>query len=165
MTFTKHMVLLGGVLALVAFFVPFTTVRQGPAWVKVSGFEIVKGVDSVSEVSNVTATEEQDAQLRASDTNQTKGAALLIFGPPMLLLVIGGIAEKRRKFQRLGGVGALVLGASGTLFAAGLMAAIKDEATSNGADFGVGAGTYLLLVGSLLGLLAGLLALIKPDRG
>jgi hypothetical protein len=106
MTFTKHMVLLGGVLALVAWFVPYGTVGIGGVHVRVSAFDVVKGIDSVEQISNVQGTDEENRALAAADNNSTtKGYTALVFGPPLLLLALGALAEKRRKLGRLGGLG------------------------------------------------------------
>ena len=163
MTFTKHMVLLGGVLALIAWFVPYGTVHVGPVHARVSAFDVIKGIDSLGQVSNVEGNEAIDSEIaKADDNSTTKGYTALVFGPPLLLLVIGGIAEKRKKLGRLGGVGAMLLGAWAAVFAAALISVLGQDA-SEGA--GVGAGCYLFLAGGALGGLGGLLALIKPDRG
>jgi hypothetical protein len=163
MTFTKHMVLLGGVLALVAWFVPYGTARIGPVHVKVSAFDVIKGIDSLGEVSNVKGTDEIDKQIASADDNSTtKGYTFLVFGPPLLLLALGGFAEKRGKFGRLGGAGALILGLWATLMALALISVLNKDA---GEGAGVGAGCYLFLAAGALGGLGGLLTLIKPDRG
>lgn len=108
-------------------------------------------------------TDEMNQEISAGVNNSTtKGYTLLVFGPPLLLLVLGGIALKRGKFGRLGGVGALLLGGWACLFAAALMSVIEKD-SGGGAE--VGAGTYVFLVAGILGALGGLLALIKPDRG
>jgi hypothetical protein len=163
MTFTKHMVLLGGVLALVAFFLPYGTIRSGSNWIKVSAFDVMKRIDSLDQISNVHGNDEIDRELAQSvDNSATKGYTLLVFGPPLLLLALGGLGLARNKFGRLAGLGALILGAWACVFAAALMAVIDKDGSEGAA---VGGGTYVFLAAGALGALGGLLALIKPDRG
>jgi hypothetical protein len=164
MKFTKFAVLIAGVLALVSFFLPYGVVRSGGIYIHVSAFDMVKGIDSVSQVSNLPADAELDKSLPTDSVNseESKGYTMLIFGPPLLLLLIGGVAVMRRKLGRLGGVGALLLGLWAAVFGAALMAAVQKSG-AEGAS--AGAGTYLFLAAGVLGTLAGLLTLIKPDRG
>lgn len=151
MKFTKHMVLIAGVCALISMFIPYESVHAEGQSASASAFDVLTSGSVIGE--------------------QTKGAALLIWGPPVLLIVFGALAEKKKRFGRLPGGISLLFGASGTLFAAGLLAAIGDKSGSGsleaaaGIQYSPGAGAYLLLAGSVLGLLGGLLALIKPDRG
>ncbi len=162
MKFTKFMVLIGGVLALIAFFMPYGTVRNGGVYVHVSAFDVMKGIDSMSQVSNVSGDADIDREISSKvDNSTTKGYTMLVFGPPLLLLAIGGVAVGRKKLGRLGGVGALLLGLWGCLFGAAIMSVMEKEAEGAG----VGVGTYLFLAGGIVGDLGGLLALIKPDRG
>jgi hypothetical protein len=164
MKFTKFMVLVGGVLALVAFFLPYGTMRAGGVYVHVSAFDVLKGIDSIAQISNVEGNAETDAAVASqTNNNETKGYTMLVFGPPLLLLAIGGVAVGRKKLGRLGGVGALLLGLWAAVMAAALMSVVQEAGTAGGAD--VGAGTYVFLLAGLLGALGGLLALIKPDRG
>jgi len=160
MKFTKFMVLIAGVFSLIAFFVPYGMATVGGMHVRVSAFDLVKGVEKVSDISNVSGTSEDDAKLAAQSNDETtKGYAFMIFGPSLLLLVIGGIAVARKKIGRLAGVGCFLFGAWGAGMGALLQSAMKEL----GVDAGMG--TYLLLGGGVLGLIAGILILIKPDRG
>ncbi len=161
MKFAKFSVLAAGVAVLIAWFLPYATVRAGGLYVHVSAFQVMKGVDSMSEVSNVDLGPEADRSMSASADNTAKGAVALIFAPPLLLLALGGVAIKRKKLGRLGGAGALLLGGWATAFGAALISVTQDV----GPEAGVGAGGYAYLVGGVVALASGLLILIKPDRG
>jgi hypothetical protein len=172
MKFTKFMILIGGVLALVSFFVPIVGVHMQGQYGHVSAFQMIKGIESAQEVvSNAPAEANTvEAKARISDANEglekVKGIIWLVFAPGFLLIPLGLAGVLRKKFGRLGGTGALVLGAWATLMGALLMTAASEARVDEvGAKAGAGAGIYLLLLGGLLGLLGGLLALIKPDRG
>ncbi|HTJ41493.1 MAG TPA: hypothetical protein VL463_05330 [Kofleriaceae bacterium] len=146
MKFTKHMVLIGGVCAVIAFFLPYVGLSAGDQSAKVSAFDVVKGYQAMPGWS------------------QTVGYVFLVFGPPMLLLVQGAVALKTGKFGRLAGVGSLILGGWGALMGAALISVINDKHDEI-LTAEVGAGTYIFLVAGILGAVGGLLALIKPDRG
>lgn len=163
MKFAKFSVLAAGVAVLLSWFLPYATVRMGGVYVHVSAFQVIKGIDSTSEISNVDMGKEADAALSASTSadNTAKGAVALIFAPPLLLLALGGIAVKRKKLGRLGGTGAFLLGGWATAFGAALVSVTQDA----GEAAGVGAGGYAYLAGGVLALVSGLLILIKPDRG
>src|SRR5690349_8973654 len=137
MKFTKHMVAIAGVCALIALFVPYESVSAEGISGSASAFDVLTSGKAVGE--------------------ESKGATLLVFGV---------LAEKQKKLGRLPGGLAFLFGAVGTLFGAGLLAAIGDKASgaaaAEGVKYTVGAGTYLLLAGSAIGMLGGLLALIKP---
>jgi len=162
MKFAKFAVLAAGFAVLISWFLPYATIREGGVYVHVSAFQVIKGIDSTSEVSNVDMGPEADRAMSSQAADNTaKGAVALIFAPPLLLLALGGLAVKRKKFGRLGGLGALLLGGWATAFGAALVSVTQDA----GEATGVGAGGYAYLIGGVIGLLSGLLILIKPDRG
>ena len=148
MRFTKHMVLLGGVLGVVTFFLPYVVFHAGSESASVSAFDVLRGIGSAEGMRGL----------------ETKGVGyvLLVFGPPVLLLVMGGLAEKADKFGRLGGVLALLIGLWSALMGGALMS-LKVDTGELANEPGVA--VYTLLAAGVLGALAGLLALIKPDRG
>jgi hypothetical protein len=162
MTFTKHMILGGAVIGLIAFFLPLISAGGRSA----SALDIFKGMDSVKAAVD-TEVEHADADMRkAGDemsklADEVKGYIAIMFAPLVLCAAIGGVAQARKKLGRLGGLGALLFGlVSAFLSLVLLMVAQKDAASGS-----PGIGLWLAVLGSCAATVGGLLALIKPDRG
>jgi len=169
---SKFIVLLGGILGILAFFLPLVSVTRGAgaeqATGTVSAFQIVKGIDEIKvHVDQASTNTHGDVavsadQLREMKENtkggldQIKGIVMAIFAPALLLALLGGAGILRGKFQRLSGVFAFLRGAVGL----GIGALLKGAAEGDS-----GIGMTLLLVTGVLGLAGGLLALVKPERG
>lgn len=169
MKFTKFMVLAAGVLAIASFFLPLVATRVEGHYIHVSGFQIVKGIDSAKDVVTNVGNEADTAEVKASvaeandSLDKVKGIIWMVFGPGFLLLPLGIAAVVRKKFQRLGGVGALLLGVIAAGFGAIMLSAANETAAQG--EAGPGPGIYAMILGGVLGMVAGVLALIKPDRG
>lgn len=161
---SKFIVLAGGILGILAFFLPLVTVQHGGKQLSVSSFQLVKGLEAAQsairsdDVKAAAMSSESRAALKGADSDigAIKTLVFAVFAPALLLVVIGAVAVKRKKFGRLGGFGALLLGLIG--FAIGMLLKSAGEG-----DAGIGV-TMLILTG-VAGLIGGLLALIKPDRG
>lgn len=161
---SKFIVLVGGILGILAFFLPMVTVERGGKSVSVSAFQVVKGLDAVkSELDkdevkmNAAAYGETETLHKAKgDVDGIKGIVMAIFAPALLLALIGGAGVARKKFGRVAGTFSLLFGLAGL----GIGAILKSAAEG---DSGVGL-TVLLLTGAL-GIVGGILALAKPDRG
>lgn len=175
MKFTKFIVLAGGLIGLLAFFLPLVAVKDSGVTGALSAYRIVKGIDSADQViehANSAAVDSYDKsdefQASKKDANaalgDVKGVVLAIFAPALLLVLIGGVATMRKKFGRLGGVGALLFGGIGLGIWAILNTAANEVAATGGSDV-KGAGMYMLMVTGLCGVVAGILTLAKPDRG
>ena len=175
MKFTKFVVLAGGILGLLAFFLPLVAVKNSGVTGALSAYRIVKGIDSADQVVSGADTAAVDAysasdsfQESKADANKAlsdvKPVVLAIFAPALLLALIGGVAVLRKKFGRLGGVGALLFGGVGLGIWAILNTAANEVAETGGSDV-KGMGMWLLMLTGLCGLVGGILTLAKPDRG
>ncbi len=160
MKFWKYIVLVGGVAGLVGFFLPFATVDNDSP----SAFRLLRSAD---EAEAQVATKVKDAALTAEDKakvsssvketfNGVRTIVLLLYAPAAALALIGAFTSVRGKIGRLGGLFALLFGGA----SAGIWALLHPGETATRAI-----GLHLLLVAGLCGIVAGLGALVTPDRG
>ena len=156
---SKFIVLVGGILGILAFFLPLVSVHREGHTANVSAFQVVKGLDQAS--SAVDDGVQQSAMSADSggeakkDIGALKGIVMAIFAPAVLLAAIGGLGVARKRFGRVAGTFALLLGLVGL----GIGAILKGAAEGDG-----GIGLTLLLLTGVAGIVGGLAALIKPDR-
>jgi hypothetical protein len=168
---SKFIVLIGGILGIISFFLPMMSVTQKSgdtsATANVSAFQIVKGIDQLK-VAVDDAGSRSDVTVHASDVREAKkdldsikGIVMAIFAPALLLALIGGLGLARKKFGRLAGTFSLLFGLVGL----GIAMLLRSAAAETSADGGSGgiALTILLLTG-VAGAVGGLLALVKPER-
>jgi hypothetical protein len=156
---SKFIVLVGGILGILAFFLPLVSVTRGDFTGKVSAMQIIKGLDAV-EVSVNTAEARASIDVATSseakkDVGAMKGIVMAVFAPAALLLLIGGLGVARKKFGRGAGTLSLLLGLIGLAIAAILKSAAEGDA---------GIGITLLIVTGIAGVVGGVLALAKPER-
>ncbi|MDX2093257.1 MAG: hypothetical protein SFX73_35770 [Kofleriaceae bacterium] len=158
---TKFIVLVGGILGILAFFLPMVTLHRADFTGSASAFQLLKGINAASDVVN--SDEVRAAAIRSADVAQAKegldtmkGIVAAIFVPAILLAIMGALGVKRKQFGRVAGGFSLLFGLVGL----GIAALLKSAA---GADAGIG--ITLLLVTGVAGVVGGLLALVKPDRG
>ncbi len=158
---SKFIVLVGGILGILAFFLPMVTVHQQDFSGSVSAFQIVKGLDSLS-----VAAGSQDVNVALADAGASaksakealdgmKGIVMAIFAPALMLVLIGGLGVMRKKFGRVAGTFSLLFG----LIGLGIGALLKGAAEGDS-----GIGLTLLLVTGVAGVVGGLIALVKPER-
>jgi hypothetical protein len=156
---TKFIVLVGGILGILAFFLPLVSVERGGAKASVSAYQVIKGLDAVEvavdEAGAKSSYEVATAASAKKDIGAMKGIAMTIFAPALLLSLIGGAGVARKRFGRVAGTFSLLFGIAG-LGIAGLL-----ESAAEG-DSGIGL-TMLLLTG-VAGVVGGLIALVKPER-
>jgi hypothetical protein len=156
---SKLIVLAGGILGILAFFLPLVSVTRADVTKTVSAYQIVKGLDQVqSEVGRAGARGELSAATSSraqNDLGAVKGIVMALFAPALLLAMIGGIGVKRRRFGRVAGTFSLLLG----LVSLGIGSLMRGAAEG---DSGIGM-TFLLLTG-IAGIVGGILALAKPER-
>lgn len=158
----KFIVLGAGILGLIGFFLPMISVQKSGIEGKLSAFQIVKGIDSaqdvVGEAGAAAGTVEEKAAV--SEANEAlgavKGIVLALFVPALLLALFGGIGTAKKKFGRGFGVTSLLLGLVGLAIWALLSSAAEGSA---------GIGLHMLLFTGLGGIIGGLVATVKPDRG
>ena len=161
---SKFIVLVGGILGILAFFLPMVTVEREGKSVSVSAFQVVKGLDAVgSELDKENVRVKAAAYGETATLNKAKdgvegmkGIVMALFAPALLLAAIGGAGVARKKFGRVAGTFSLLLG----LVALAIGALLKSAAEG---DSGIGL-TFLLLTG-VAGVVGGLITLVKPDRG
>jgi hypothetical protein len=176
MKFTKFVVLAGGIIGLLAFFLPLVAVKDSGVTGALSAYRIVKGIDTAEQVVAAADTAAVDAYGKSESFQASKAEAnaalgevkmvvLAVFAPALLLALIGGVAVMRKKFGRLGGVGALLFGGIGLGIWAILNSAANEVAASGNTGDVKGMGMHLLMITGLCGLVAGIITLVKPDRG
>ena len=156
---SKFIVLVGGILGILAFFLPLGSVQRHGATASVSAFQVMKGLDQVEvAVDEAGARRAIDVETTAGakkDIGAMKGIVMAIFAPALLLALIGGLGVARKRFGRGAGTLALLLGLVGL----GIAAILKSAAEGDG-----GIGLTLLLVTGVAGVVGGLAALVKPER-
>jgi hypothetical protein len=158
---TKFIVLIGGILGILAFFLPMVTVTRADFSGSVSAFQIVKGLDQIAvaagsqEVNVAMADAGASARSAKASLDGMKGIVMALFAPALLLTLIGALGVKRRKFERVAGAFSLVFGLLGLAIGAMLKSAAEGDS---------GIGLTLLIVTGLAGVVGGLLTLVKPER-
>ncbi|HEY4182613.1 MAG TPA: hypothetical protein VGM90_37530 [Kofleriaceae bacterium] len=159
---TKFIVLAGGILGILAFFLPMANVHRGDYSATVSAFQLVKGIDTLAvqaghdmKVAVDTASIEGAAQARSA-LDGMKGIVLGLFIPGFLLAALGALAFMRGKFERVAATFSFVAG----LVALGLGVLLRGASEGDG-----GIALTLLVVTGLAGAIGGIIGLVKPDRG
>jgi len=156
---TKFIVLVGGILGILSFFLPMVSVTREGKTASVSAFQIVKGLDAVGvEVDKAGANREISVETSASakkDIGALKGIVMAIFGPAALLALIGAIGVARKRFGRVAASFSLVFGLIGLAIAGLLKSAAEGDS---------GIGLTMLLLTGLAGVVGGIMALAKPER-
>lgn len=158
---SKFIVLVGGILGILAFFLPMVTVQRSDFTGSVSAFQIIKGLDAVTvaagshEASIALADAGSSAQSAKEALDGMKAIVMAIFAPAMLLVLIGGLGVYRKRFGRAAGTFSLLFG----LIGLGIGAMLKGAAEGDS-----GIGLTLLLVTGVAGIVGGILALAKPER-
>jgi hypothetical protein len=167
---TKFVILGGAVIALLSFFLPLVTAenKQLDIHGSVSAFQMVKGLSSMEDVVSGAgqSARSEEAKAWVRQTNEAfksvKGVIALVYAPAALLFLVGLIGTIRGKLGRLGGVGALLFGGVAALFG-GVMLSAAGSSDASGAQAGLA--IYAMLAGGVLGLVGGLVTIVKPDRG
>jgi hypothetical protein len=156
---SKFIVLVGGILGILAFFLPLVSVERQGAKASVSAYQIIKGLDQVE-----VAVDEGAAQGAYSvetgteakkDLGAIKGIVMAVFAPALILALIGAAGVARKRFGRVAGTFSLLLGLVGL----GIGAILKSAAEGDG-----GIGLTLLLLTGIAGVVGGIATLVKPER-
>jgi hypothetical protein len=167
----KLLVLLAGIAGVIGFFSPLVDYRtaDGKLTGDASAFQIARGGDSLRDLFAQgqrlgLSRDDSERFAKAFDAGLEayRGAMIMSFAPAGLLAALGLLLMLRDRMGRLSGLCAIALGgACGAAFAQFWLA---DQASHDpGASLGLG--VYLLLAAGLGGVLAGLGALVSPDRG
>ena len=167
----KLLVLLAGIAGVIGFFTPLVDYRSpdGRLTGDASAFQIARGVDHGGDLrvhAEQLGLSRDDSQRLAKAFNAGlaayRDAIIACFVPAAALTALGLLLMLRDRMGRFAGLCAIVLGGGcGAVFARFWLA---DQA-SHDAGASLGLGVYLLLAAGLGGVLAGLGALISPDRG
>ena len=171
MSLWKYLVLIGGIIGVLGFFLPFVDVHTTEARFgrHPSAFDLVRrleGLDAMTLDLTKLGLADADAKrmaTQAHDQLQTaRTTASVIYTPAALLALLGIVCGIRRRMGRLAGLISLILGgASGAVW--GIFFYVARGDPHHGATMGMGAN--LLLASAAAGVIAGLGALIVPDRG
>lgn len=160
---TKFIVLVGGILGILAFFLPIVTVHHRGETASVSAFQVVKGLDAVTDAVDASG-HEADVALASAGSSAgeakdglaaAKGIVFALFVPALILSILGARGLSKKAFGRGAGAFALIMGLIGLGIGAMLKGAAEGDA---------GIGIYLLVLTGVLGTVGGLLALVKPER-
>ena len=167
----KYLVLLAGLAGIAGFFLPFVDVHTNDARFgrHPSAFELVRRSETLDSMTQglsalglAPADARQSAEQAHAALETARTAASVIYAPAVLLALLGIVCGMRRRMGRLAGFLALILGAA----SASVWAVFHHVASSDphhGATLGLGA--HMLLACGATGAVAGLGALLSPDRG
>ena len=170
---SKFIVLAGGLLGIIGFFLPFISAQIEGKELGVSAFQVIKGIDLAEEVAdeaaaaakaeNAAAAGEVDkARSDFQDVlGKIKAFLYAVYAPALLMLLFGILGAVKHRFGRGVGVLSLLLG----LLTLGVWALLSAAAGEAGGEAKLGLGAQLLLATGIGGALGGLVATIKPDRG
>lgn len=168
----KFIVLAGGVLGLLGFFLPLFTVSHKGFKAQFTTFSLVQGIDRVEDhVEVVKGTEIDDQpEIKAALVEVNKKLAEVrpffyaLFMPAALLFLFAVMAIAKARMGRLLGFFSILVGAGGVTLWFLLQTAVT-ELSKDQADFAGGVGMHAILVSGGLGFFAGLVALFAPERG
>lgn len=167
----KLVLLLAGMAGVIGFFTPLIDTRSSDGRITrdASAFQIARGVDGAVEVRAQAqalglshADSERIARAFHAGIEAYAASIVACFVPAGLLAALGLLMMLRDRMGRLSGLCAIVLGAASIAVFARFWQA---DQVSRDASSSLGLGVYLLLAAGLGGALAGLGALISPDRG
>ncbi|NVB82065.1 MAG: hypothetical protein HOV81_27030 [Kofleriaceae bacterium] len=184
----KYLVLIGGIIGIAGFFLPFVefhnaqtqisgdTVKLKP--IAISGYQVVRGIDDlhglIESTRPLTRQAQPEIQLVVAGFNaqlaQYRGLMIAFYVPALLLALLGALAGLRRKMGRLAGLFAIAFGAGNALVWL-VFDQVSRELATKSAAYGttakavMGLGLHALLAAGLLAALAGMGALALPDRG
>jgi hypothetical protein len=159
MKYAKWIVLLGGVLGVLAFFVPLAKVQAQKTEISFSAYDLFTGLDSLQAMADKAGSPPEAKKGVVETLSEIKGIIVGCFLPGAILAVIGILAVARRRFGRLGGLLAIVLGVLAFLVFMGL-----SRGAAEAEDGSAGAAIYLIAASGMLGIAGGSLAVVNPDR-
>jgi len=167
----KILVLLAGVAGVIGFFTPLVEYHSADGKITgdASAFEIARGVDNLGDIfqqADQLARPHDGGQRLAKAWRDSLSASrfvvIAVFAPAGLLVLLGIVMLLRDRMGRRAGL--FALGFGGTCCAA---FALFWQADQGARDAGavLGLGVYLLLGAGFGGVIAGLGAIVSPDRG
>ncbi|HEY6175516.1 MAG TPA: hypothetical protein VIX73_13755 [Kofleriaceae bacterium] len=167
----KLVVLLAGIAGIIGFFTPLVDYRtsDGKLTGNASAFEIARGTEGGSDLrvqaeqlGLSAADSERIARAFNAGVEAYASAVVACFIPAGALVALGLLLMLRDRMGRFSGLCAIALGAACVAVFGRFWQA---DQTSHDASASLGLGVYLLLAAGLGGVLAGLGALVSPDRG
>lgn len=184
----KYLVLIGGIIGIAGFFLPFVELHEAQTKISgdtvklkpiaLSGYQVVRGIDDIHDLiastRPLTKQAEPEIQVVIAGFNaqlaQYRGLMIAFYVPALLLALLGALAGMRRRMGRLAGLCAIAFGAGNALVwlvfdQISRDLATKSAATGTTAKTMMGLGLHALLLAGVFALLAGVGALILPDRG
>ncbi len=159
---SKFLVLFGGILGVAAFFQPFLTgTTEDGQDISMSAWSLLHEIEAAGEKQR--SSPDPATQLMAN-IDALPGilwipVVMPVFGAAFLIMLLGAWGVLRRRFGRLFGLGAFVLGGFVLGFALILMLSGAGDH-----EMQTGIGGKMLLVTGLCGFVCGFVTLIKPDR-
>jgi hypothetical protein len=173
----KHVVLLAGIIGVCAVFAPMLEVRKGRIPIEFSARQLSFGLERTHSIierdlprgaekylpSAVRETRE-DVRLVAKAARW----AALAYAPAALMLLAGLVGVLRRRFGRALGAFALLLGLGAIAAWIGLRFGVRfalDHSDLKEVEVSLLFGAHLLLLVGVVGVVAGIGALVRPDRG
>jgi hypothetical protein len=169
----KYLVLLGGIVGVAGFFLAFITFRSSDGRIEgsASAYQLVRGIDDVSElvegaspVVNAHPEVQQFVKTLNVELGKYRGALVGFYVPAALLALLGAFAGMRRRMGRIAGIVAIAIGAANAAIWV-LFFQVSSEASTPEGTAAMGIGLHVLLAAGVAGMLAGLGALLAPDRG
>jgi hypothetical protein len=167
----KVLVLLSGVAGIIGFFTPLVDYRSpdGKISSDASAFQIARGVDNAGDIFEQAEKlglphddSRRFAKAFSDGMDAYRGGVVAFFAPAGLLALLGIFLLLRDSMGRFAAMFAIGFGGACCAVFAEFWQA--DQA-SRDASASIGLGVYLLLAAGLGGVLAGLGALVSPDRG
>jgi len=167
----KIFVLLAGVAGVIGFFTPLVEYHSADGKITgdASAFEIARGADNLGDIFRQADQRAGShdggrrlAKAWSDSLSASRGVVIAVFAPAGLLVLLGIGMLLRDRMGRRAGLFAIVFGA-----ACCAVFALFWQADQGARDAGtvLGLGVYLLLGAGFGGVIAGLGAIVSPDRG
>lgn len=165
----KYLVLIGGIAGIAGFFLPLLAFRSEQVTLSVSAYQIVSGIDDVRRLveeakpmAAASADARQQLEAISAELERYRGVLVAVFAPAVALALLGALCGARHKMGRLAGLIAIALGLVNAGIWLVFFQVVMDEPDVR---VNLGFGLHLVLIAGALGTLAGLGALVAPDRG
>lgn len=166
----KFMVLVGGLMGIVAFFLPMATVEGQGQTIKASAFQAVRGATFIEgkakevEGSAISAQDKKSAGEVGDFFTKVKSVLYGLYAPAVLLMLLGLIGVIKQKFGRGFAIFSVLLGLV-SLAIWGFLFMLAGEVNKDGdTKLTLGLGSHFLLGTGILGFLGGITNTVKPDR-
>jgi hypothetical protein len=174
---TKHLLLVAGIIGLLGIFAPLFSVGRGPLRIGVSAKELSFGLERTHDLINKKLPNIVESHL-PPDVRETRddvklvinGAhhAVLAYVPALLLLVLGIVGLVRKRVGWIMGAGAILLSVASIVswfgLRYGLAYGMAEEPILKRTDMTLENGAHALVLAGVVGLLGGVLAIVRRER-